>query len=88
MTHTVEIESARTVDLHGLLRALRSDGLVGEVVEIGRRFRLFVEGEDDATPVALTEVEHAVERWLDEHHVELLAQRVGEDSLVLRPAAA
>jgi hypothetical protein len=55
MTHTVEIESARTVDIHGLLRALRSDGLVGEVVEIGRRFRLFVEGEDDAAPVALTD---------------------------------
>jgi hypothetical protein len=88
MTHTVEIESARTVDLHALLRELRSDGLVGEVVEIGPRFRLFVEGEDDAAPVAITDVEHAVERWLDEHHVELLAQRVGDDSLVLRPAAA
>ena len=88
MTYTVEIESARTVDLHGLLRELRSDGLFGEVVEMGRRFRLFVDGADDAEPVALMEVEHAVERWLDEHHVELLAQRVGDDSLVLRPAAA
>ena len=88
MTHTVEIESVRTMDVHGLLSALRSDGLVGEVVEIGRRFRLFVEAEEDAAPVALVDVEHAVERWLDEHHVELLAQRVGDDSLVLRPAAA
>jgi hypothetical protein len=88
MTYTVEIESARAVDLHGLLRELRSDGLFGEVVEMGRRFRLFVEGEDDAEPIALMEVEHAVERWLDEHHVELLAQRIGDDSLVLRPAAA
>ena len=88
MTHTVEIESARTMDVHGLLSALRSMGLVGEVVEAGRRFRLFVEGEDDAAPVAITEVEHAVERWLDEHHVELLAERVGEDALVFRPAAA
>ena len=88
MTHTVEIESARTMYLHCLLRELRSDGLVGEVVEIGLRFRLFVEGEDDAAPVALVEVGHAVERWLDEHHVELLAQRVSDDSLVLRPAAA
>jgi hypothetical protein len=88
MTHTVEIESARAVDLHGLLRELRSDGLFGEVVEMGRRFRLFVDGEADAEPVALMAVEHAVERWLDEHHVELLAQRIGDDSLVLRPAAA
>jgi hypothetical protein len=87
MTHTVEVQSVRTMDLHGLLRELRSDGIVGEVVEIGLRFRLFVEGDDDA-PVALVLVGHAVERWLDEHHVELLAQRVGDDSLVLRPAAA
>jgi len=88
MTHTVEIESARTMDLHGLLRELRADGLVGEVVEMGRRFRLFVDREDGTAPVALMEVEHAVERWLDEHHVELLFERVGDDSLVLRPAAA
>jgi hypothetical protein len=71
-----------------LLSALSSHGLVGEVVEAGRRFRLFVEVDDDATPLALIEVEHAVERWLDERHVELLPQRVGGDALVLRPAAA
>jgi hypothetical protein len=88
MTHTVEIESTRTMDVHGLLSALSSAGLVGEVVEAGRRFRLFVEGDEDAAPHALAEVEHALERWLDERHLELLPQRVGDDALVLRPAAA
>ena len=50
MTHTVEIESSRTMDVHGLLSALTAHGLVGEVVEAGRRFRLFVEADDDARP--------------------------------------
>jgi hypothetical protein len=88
MTHTVEIESSRTMDVHGLLSALMAHGLVGEVVEVGRRFRLFVEADEDARPLALAEVEHAVERWLDERHVELLPQRVGDGSLVLRPVTA
>jgi hypothetical protein len=88
MTHTVEIESARDVDVDGLLAALTAEGLVGEVVEGDHGFRLHIESDGDAGPVAFVDVEHAVERWLDERHVELLSQRVGEDGLVLRPAAA
>jgi hypothetical protein len=88
MTHTVEIESARDMDVEGLLAALAAEGLVGEVVEAHHGFRLHIEAEDDARPVPLADVEHAVERWLDERHVELLPQRVGEDGIVLRPAAA
>jgi hypothetical protein len=88
MTHTVEIESARDVDVDGLLAALTAEGLVSEIVEVDHGFRLHIESEGDVGPVALADVEHAVERWLDERHVELLPQRTGADGLVLRPAAA
>jgi hypothetical protein len=88
MTHTVEIESAQTMDVHGLLSALSGEGLVGEVLEAGTRFRLHVERDDDASAQALAQVEHALEGWLDERHVGLVPQRVNERSVVLRPPAA
>lgn len=88
MTHTVEIESAQTVDVHGLLASLSTEGLVGEVIEAGTRFRLHVERDDDASALALTDVEHAIERWLDERHLGLVPQRVGDRSMVLRPPSA
>jgi hypothetical protein len=88
MTHTVEIESTQTVDVHGLLAALSSRGLVGEVVEAGTRFRLHVESAGDAVAQSLSDVEHAVETWLDERHVGLLPQRIGEAAFVLRPPTA
>jgi hypothetical protein len=88
MTHTVEIESVRTMDVHGLLASLSTHGLVGEVVEAGTRFRLHVEREGAAFAQALAEVEHAIERWLGEEHVGLLPERIGETSVLLRPPAA
>ena len=88
MTHTVEIQSVRTMDVHGLLAALATHGLVGEVLEAGTRFRLHVEREDDSSALALADVEHALEEWLDERHLELLPQRTGETTVVLRPPAA
>jgi hypothetical protein len=88
MTHTVEIESVQTMDVHGLLAALSAQGLVGEVLEAGTRFRLHVERDDDASAQALTDVEHAIERWLDERHVGLVPQRLDATSVVLRPPAA
>jgi hypothetical protein len=88
MTHTVEIESAQTMDVHGLLSTLSGQGLVGEVLEAGTRFRLHVERDDEASSQALAQVEHALERWLDERHVGLVPQRVGEKSVVLRPPTA
>jgi hypothetical protein len=88
MTHTVEIESARDMDVDGLLAALAVEGLVGEVVEAHHGFLLHIDSEGDAGPIALSDIEHAIERWLDERHVELLPQRVREDGLVLRPASA
>ena len=88
MTHTVEIESVRSMDVHGLLASLSTHGLVGEVLEAGTRFRLHVEREDDSTALALTDVEHALEEWLDERHLELVPQRTGDTTVVLRPPAA
>lgn len=88
MTHTVEIESVQTVDVEGLLAELSSEGLVGEVLESGTRFRLHVERADDATAETMAEVEHAIERWLDEGHVDLVPQRVDATTVVLRPPSA
>ena len=88
MTHTIEIESVRTMDVHGLLASLSTHGLVGEVLEAGTRFRLHVEREDDSSALALADVEHAVEEWLDECHLELLPQRTGDATVVLRPPTA
>ena len=88
MTHTVEIESTRAMDVQALLAALSSEGLAGEVVEAERRCRLYVEADDDARVDAVVEVEHAIERWLDERHVDLVPQRVGEGTLLLRPPMA
>jgi hypothetical protein len=88
MTHTVEIESVQTMDVHGLLAALSAQGLVGEVLEAGTRFRLHVERDDNGSAEALAQVEHAIEHWLDERHVGLVPQRLGAASVVLRPPAA
>jgi hypothetical protein len=88
MTHTVEIESVRTMDVHGLLATLASHGLVGEVVEAGTRFRLHVEREDDSSELAVADVEHALEQWLDKRQLELFPQRTGDTTVVLRPPTA
>ena len=86
MTHTFEIESARTMTTAELLEAFSSPGFAGDVLEDGDRVRVRFEADTDEAQAA-TDVEHALETWLGEHRLPFVPERAGAGVFVLRPPA-
>ena len=88
MTHTVQVDCARSVDGEDLLAAFAAHGLSGELVDRGPQlvFRLADAGRDAAQ--FANAVFHSLDAWLGERRLPLIPVCVAEDAYALRPPAA
>ena len=87
MTHTIEIDSARTMTTDELQDAFSASGLAGTVVDAGSRLCLEFEADVDAAQLR-ADVARALDAWMGERHLPLVPQHVGGGVFVLRPPAA
>jgi hypothetical protein len=88
MTHTVQVDCARTVDGEELLAAFAAQGLTGELVDRGPQlvFHLADAGRDAAQFTSA--VVHSLDAWLGEQRLPLVPVCLSEDAFALRPPAA
>jgi hypothetical protein len=83
----IQVQLVRDNDRDQLLKALSEQGLEPEVLNGTDLASLELRCENDDSDGFCGEVVHAIEQWLAENDIPLVAQRVA-DRIVLRPPTA
>lgn len=84
MTHTVEVESVRTLDTESISSALYARGLACEAVS---STLLRVSGAGSLAALA-RDVQRAIESWIGDRGLALVPQPIDAEHLLLRPPTA